>query len=115
MHIVEDPAPDVESMAQELMEPFLTWLTSVQLMPAKFTEVMRRDTSQHDEKPQALGITQEQFQEGINSLQSLHLYAEILGISKEELWGGFEVNKYIAPRWLIEQLEKSVQEQMAGG
>lgn len=114
MHIVESGEPDLTAVAQEIMKPLLGWLESINCTPARFNEVMRSEEYSHDSRLTSLGITQTQFEEGIETIQSLHLYALILGIKKEELWAGFETHQYFAPRWLIENVENAMRDNFAG-
>jgi hypothetical protein len=108
MEIVKDQPIDLKALAGEILQPLLDWLDSISCTPARFCEVMKEDSSFFEDKPQALGISQEEFFNGINNIRSLHLYATIMGMSKEQLWMKFEANSCIAPQWLISELENAI-------
>ena len=114
MEIVKDEPVDLKAVAEEIAQPLLDWLNKISCTPARFCEVMRADSSFFKEKPEALGISQEEFFHGINSIHSLDLYATIMGISKEQLWLKFEVHSCICPQWLIDQLEEALLDHFSG-
>ncbi|MEK9173860.1 MAG: hypothetical protein AAB845_01180 [Patescibacteria group bacterium] len=111
MRVIEG-GQGIEALADEILAPLLQWLESISKTPAQFREVMRSGKS-FEKQASLLSITTQAFEEGINSITSLHVYAEILGITKEQLWLGFEVNRHIAPQWLIEQVEDACRDKMA--
>jgi hypothetical protein len=99
---------------QKTAKPLLAWLESVDKTPGQFLGVMRSGVPP-EEQASLLGLTHDAFCEGINKIGSLALYAQILDTTPMEVYRALEANSYIAPDWLIQSVEKAVQESMTCG
>ena len=105
--------PDAEkAFADKLLQPLLQWLEKIGCTPQRFCEVLKSDQP-HEDRAGALGISTESLREGLDAIPSLKLYAEIVGLTDEELWKEFELNRHLAPRWLLRRLEGAVRDHFA--
>lgn len=116
MDVVGCLAPDTGAIAKEILAPWVDWLEGISCTPARFCEVMRADNTDlfdAEAKAEALGIGEEEFLCGIESIGSVQLYALILDLPLEELWRGFELHTYPMPRWLLRNAEDAVRDSFA--